>query len=262
MIPCRPRLTVRVFVGCHFVYRWFGGDESWRNGTAMCYHYWTQPLPNPLSPFMHRLPLWIHKLETYASIVFESGCSLFVFAPVYLRIIAFTGFMSLMLSINLTGNFGQISVLTMNESILLLNDDWWNAIFDVAGYVVPGMEYVRQWLLFAHSPPYVDLAFPPSEKPFSAWNIGLGLIPYVCFNLPYAFIQLIPLIGTFRGHNALEFFEPYTTKPLQWYRAAKQSETYKKRIKPIWNRIWDWMEVGFTWGSIFDLFSSYVKFGQ
>jgi hypothetical protein len=56
--------------------KWFGGDVSWRNGTAMMFHYWTQPLPNPISPYMHRLPRWIHTVETYASVVFDSAIGL------------------------------------------------------------------------------------------------------------------------------------------------------------------------------------------
>ena len=52
---------------------------------------------------MHRLPPWVHRMETYATFVHESFCALFVFAPWYLRIVAFAGFESLMLIINLTG---------------------------------------------------------------------------------------------------------------------------------------------------------------
>ena len=83
--------------------KWYGGDKSWRNGTAMSFHYWTQPLPNPISCYFHRMPQWMHRMESYATFVHECLCSLFVFAPLYLRIIAFAGFESLMLIINLTG---------------------------------------------------------------------------------------------------------------------------------------------------------------
>lgn len=58
----------------------------------MSFHYWTQPLPNPISAYMHRLPLWVHKIETYCGMVFESFAALFVFAPIWLRWIAFFGF--------------------------------------------------------------------------------------------------------------------------------------------------------------------------
>jgi hypothetical protein len=33
------------------------GDTCWRDLTAMCYHYQTQPVPNPFSWFLHHAPL-------------------------------------------------------------------------------------------------------------------------------------------------------------------------------------------------------------
>lgn len=33
------------------------GDRSWRDFTALAYHFWTQPLPNRLSYYVHRLPM-------------------------------------------------------------------------------------------------------------------------------------------------------------------------------------------------------------
>ena len=32
------------------------GDEIWRNGTALYYHFETQPIPGPLSRWFHFLP--------------------------------------------------------------------------------------------------------------------------------------------------------------------------------------------------------------
>lgn len=46
-------------------------DESWKNLTAMNYHYWTQPIPNPLSLYMHRLPQSFHKCESILTHVIE-----------------------------------------------------------------------------------------------------------------------------------------------------------------------------------------------
>ena len=38
------------------------GDACWRSLTCMDYHHETQPLPNPLSWFFHRLPRRLHRL--------------------------------------------------------------------------------------------------------------------------------------------------------------------------------------------------------
>src|SRR6185436_5118735 len=37
------------------------GDPCWRDLTCLIYHYQTQPMPNPLSWYFHRLPVWMHK---------------------------------------------------------------------------------------------------------------------------------------------------------------------------------------------------------
>ena len=34
------------------------GDEIWRNGTALYYHFETQPIPGPLSRWFHFLPAY------------------------------------------------------------------------------------------------------------------------------------------------------------------------------------------------------------
>lgn len=39
-------------------------DVAWWNLTALEYHYWSQPLPNLISWYVHQLPIWIHKLST------------------------------------------------------------------------------------------------------------------------------------------------------------------------------------------------------
>jgi hypothetical protein len=43
------------------------GDEIWRNGTALYYHFETQPIPGPLSRWFHFLPRIMLKFE-YGSI--------------------------------------------------------------------------------------------------------------------------------------------------------------------------------------------------
>lgn len=45
----------RVMLGCGAV-KYCTGDRSWRDGTAMHKHYYTQPLPNCFTHFFHRQP--------------------------------------------------------------------------------------------------------------------------------------------------------------------------------------------------------------
>ena len=39
-------------------------DPTWRNLTALSYHYWTQPLPTPLAWYVAKAPLWFLKFST------------------------------------------------------------------------------------------------------------------------------------------------------------------------------------------------------
>jgi hypothetical protein len=83
---CRPPLLVI------WLFRWLGfrimigagliklrGDPCWRDLTCLYYHYETQPIPNPLSRYLHFAPHWFHQFETawnYCSSVFKSFSSL------------------------------------------------------------------------------------------------------------------------------------------------------------------------------------------
>jgi len=48
-------LTWRVMLGCGAV-KYGTGDKTWRDGTAMHLHFYTQPLPNSFTHFFHYSP--------------------------------------------------------------------------------------------------------------------------------------------------------------------------------------------------------------
>lgn len=109
------------------VVKLLSGDQSWRDMTAMTYHYWTQPLPNPLSPFMHALPNWFHKIETAMTFVIELALPFLIFWP-RARAWAAVGFAALSVLILLTGNYTFFNWLTLALCIWLLNDDFWEVL--------------------------------------------------------------------------------------------------------------------------------------
>lgn len=102
-----------------------GGDAAWRARTpevsAMRWHYLTQPLPNRLSRFFHRQPLWWHQLETRLTFLFEGPLMLLGLLPQpLLRGGAFLGNLGFQLAIALTGNYGFLhsAVLVMSLAIV------------------------------------------------------------------------------------------------------------------------------------------------
>lgn len=106
------------------VVKLISGDESWRDLSALSYHYWTQPLPNPLSPFMHALPLWVHQVSTALTFVIELVLPFFMFWP-RARVFVALGFCSLSLMIFMTGNYTFFNLLTIALCIWLVPDGVW-----------------------------------------------------------------------------------------------------------------------------------------
>jgi hypothetical protein len=98
------------------------GDPSWRDLSAMQFHYWTQPLPNALSWFAWQLPAWLHRASVVATFVAELALPFLIFAPRRLRCLACAGTLGLMLGIGATGNYGFFNLLTCALALLLLDD--------------------------------------------------------------------------------------------------------------------------------------------
>lgn len=103
------------------------GDEAWRDFSALSYHYWTQPLPNPLAPFVHQLPQWFHEISTVATFIVELLCPFLIFWP-RTRTWAAFAFAALSVSILLTGNYTFFNWLTLALCIWLIPDSWWERI--------------------------------------------------------------------------------------------------------------------------------------
>ena len=57
------------------------GDPSWRDLTALSFHYLTQPLPHVVSWFAHQLPAWLHRVVALQMFAIELAVPLLIFAP-------------------------------------------------------------------------------------------------------------------------------------------------------------------------------------
>lgn len=97
-------------------------DRSWRDLTALSYHYETQPLPHRFSWYAHQLPLWFQKLTTVSTLFLEILVPFLVFGPSELRLAAFALLAILQLMIILTGNYGPFNLLSLVMLVPLLND--------------------------------------------------------------------------------------------------------------------------------------------
>ncbi len=95
---------------------------TWRDLSAMTYHYWTQPIPAWTSYFAYHLPAWFHHVETAATLVLEIAVPPFLFAPRALRRVAALLLIVLQLLILATGNFGFFNLLAIALCLACVDD--------------------------------------------------------------------------------------------------------------------------------------------
>jgi len=98
------------------------GDETWRNLSALNYHYETQPLPTWIGWFAHQLPAWFQKTSLIGMFGIELVMPFFIFFPRRLRMIACWSFIGLQVVIALTGNYCFFNLLTIVLCVVLMDD--------------------------------------------------------------------------------------------------------------------------------------------
>jgi len=104
------------------VVKLLSGDSTWRDLTALEYHFWTQPLPTPLAWYAAQLPHWLLRAGTAAALGIELGAVFLVFMPRRLRAAAAACVLLLQILILLTGNYNFFNLLTMLLCVFLFDD--------------------------------------------------------------------------------------------------------------------------------------------
>jgi len=113
-------LIFRIMLGSGLIK--FRGDDVWRNGTALYYHFETQPLPGPLSRWFHFLPRLFLKFGVWYNWLAELVAPWLVFWPRLARLIA--GVMIILLQIILifSGNLSFLNWLTIVPALACFDD--------------------------------------------------------------------------------------------------------------------------------------------
>ncbi|HLH00569.1 MAG TPA: lipase maturation factor family protein [Bryobacteraceae bacterium] len=97
-------------------------DVSWRNLSALGFHYMTQPLPTPLAWYMYRLPLWFQRVSTAMVLFTELAIPFLIFGPRVWRRAAAIFLLALQILIFLTGNYAFFNLLAMSLCLFLFDD--------------------------------------------------------------------------------------------------------------------------------------------
>jgi hypothetical protein len=98
------------------------GDQCWRDFTCMLYHYQTQPIPNPMSPWLHHLPPWFHTGEVVFNHFVELIVPWFVFGPRPLRHAAGVFLVLFQVLLIVSGNLSFLNWLTITVCIACFDD--------------------------------------------------------------------------------------------------------------------------------------------
>lgn len=99
------------------------GDPTWRNLTALTYHWWSQPLPTWSAYLAAQWPLAVQQLLCLTMFVLELIAPALAFGPKPLRRIAGLGMISLQLALIALGNFAYFNWLTLAVCVPLLDDE-------------------------------------------------------------------------------------------------------------------------------------------
>jgi lipase maturation factor 1 len=187
------------------------GDPTWRNFTALDFHYYTQPLPTPIAWYMYQLPPWFHKFSVGFMFFVELVIPFFIFAPRRLRFIAAGGIIFLQLLIAFTGNYTFFNLLSIALCVLLIDDAFLQKFFPKKMRVATA-----------------DTKHLPGESrsTFSYKQLGIGLVAGTIFflgsiqlagvivkyqTLPNIFQKALLWISPLRIVNNYGLFEVMTT---------------------------------------------------
>ena len=100
------------------------GDACWRRLTCLDHHHETQPMPNPLSWYFHRLPARLHRVEVLGNHVAQLAAPFLLFTPQPFADIGAAIMVATQLWLLLSGNFAWLNALTIALGLSVFDDSW------------------------------------------------------------------------------------------------------------------------------------------
>src|SRR5436853_5935949 len=113
-------LGFRIMIGAGLIK--LRGDPCWRDLTCLSYHYETQPIPSPISRYLHFAPLWFHKVETAWNHFIELVVPWFSFGPRHARHVAGVLLVTFQMFLIVSGNLSFLNYLTIIPFLACFDD--------------------------------------------------------------------------------------------------------------------------------------------
>jgi len=182
------------------------GDPTWRGGTALQYHFETQPLPPWTSWYAHHLPAGALQAATRGTLVIEGLVPFLIFGPRRIRFLGAAILASLQILILVTGNYGFFNWLTLALCLLCLDDAVWPKRWRLSEREREGSRAGRR--------------FGWAFRPVAALLFLLSLVPFLhTLKRPTTWLgpidYLHDLIWPFRSVNQYGLFAVMTTRRLE-----------------------------------------------
>ncbi len=98
-------------------------DQTWRNLTALWWHYETQPLPTWVAWYAHQLPHGVQKASAAAMFAIELGAPGLLWLPRRPRALGCALLVGLQALIALTGNYTFFNLITVLLCVTALDDE-------------------------------------------------------------------------------------------------------------------------------------------
>jgi uncharacterized membrane protein YphA (DoxX/SURF4 family) len=102
--------------------KYFGGDKTWHDLSAMNEYYQNGPLPTWIGWYAHQLPHWCHATTAFVTLCMELLVPWMLWLPRRARIVCFFVVTILQVGIILTANYAFLNYLVLALGIFLLDD--------------------------------------------------------------------------------------------------------------------------------------------
>ena len=142
-------------------------DPCWRDLTCLYYHYETQPLPNPLSWYLHHAPRWTHKLGVLFNHFVELIVPWFYFLPA--PICYWAGALTILFQITLilSGNLSWLNYITIVLAIPCFDDRFLARLIDISHTMPAHISWPHMILVSALTITVLTLSWWPTRNLFS-----------------------------------------------------------------------------------------------
>ena len=119
-------LIIRIMLGAGAIK--LRGDPCWLELSCLTFHYETQPIPNPLSWWLHAAPEWFHQAGVAFNHFVEVVVPFMVIGPRRIRHLAGVFLVAFQIFLIASGNLSFLNWLTIVPTLACFDDGFWQRV--------------------------------------------------------------------------------------------------------------------------------------